>query len=776
MATNINRNLPGYAYDAATNNQLTPSSINPFATIADIPLSTGTQLLSGGASWSNTGMVFNVSALTYKINGVLFSSSATSVTLATGDPTYDRFDAIVANTDEVVSVITGVPALNPLVPSIPGDSVLVQYILVSVGATTPNVTNAFVYREGSTPDWLPGVTGVGSGAPTADFSSTTPTPFQGTQCLNATFSIMDWSGRFVRFTAPSPISRSAYVVLSMRVNLPVNYTNLDANVNGRRPVVALMNGNTFLGTIFLDQFGLNRSLINTWQLVTIPLSVFTSAPSLTTITQLRLYSYEYINTVPPSVAIAFDDIKFQSGFGPQSNTATINILDSGTVIGSTAKLNFINGENTTVTVTDDNLNNKIDVKIDNVTNKLGISDANGKYTYYPDFTTALAAATSGQKIKFFTDVTTSLTNFALKNGVDIDLNGHTFETTNSGFLAADRFITDVAGPVTVNIYNGILKRNAGDNVLRILSTSSVINCNNVSIVSTGGAYSVESAGTINNININASFGYSGSGILNNAFVTSPSTGINIAAGGEAYNCTSRTVGGTAISMAGSKLYNCKGYSNNGTGIEVSAGTAIDCTGTTINAAGILGNGGFLINCKGSSSSNYGIQISNANASNCYGYSFNTAGVAVFNTNASTLQDIVGYSILGNGVYLRPNSGTASLYISQISGTTFGISASGILVDTALSRVELYNVTAATSGSAGHGISTIINQPLLIVGGSISVANAASRCIYNVGITNQIKFGNLTFKIPTGTTAISAGIDNSAVVNTPDIYGNLVINS
>ena len=52
MGTKIDRNLPGYAYDAATNSLSNPSNINPYATIADLPLtnSSGTQLLTGGAS------------------------------------------------------------------------------------------------------------------------------------------------------------------------------------------------------------------------------------------------------------------------------------------------------------------------------------------------------------------------------------------------------------------------------------------------------------------------------------------------------------------------------------------------------------------------------------------------------------------------------------------------------------------------------------------------------------------------------------------------------
>jgi hypothetical protein len=149
MGTKIDRNLPGYAYDAATNSLSNPSNINPYATIADLPLTTssGTQLLTGGASWSGTGMVFDVTVLTYQINGVNYTSSATSVTLSVGDPSDPRFDAIVVDEFGVVSVITGTPSSNPITPTIPGDQVLVQYVLVNAGAITPAITDEWVYRE-----------------------------------------------------------------------------------------------------------------------------------------------------------------------------------------------------------------------------------------------------------------------------------------------------------------------------------------------------------------------------------------------------------------------------------------------------------------------------------------------------------------------------------------------------------------------------------------------------------------------------------------------------
>ena len=67
--TKLTRNLPNNAYQAAVNAD-GPSLANPYATINDLPTATGNILISGGASYSGTGMVFDVSVLVYLIEGI----------------------------------------------------------------------------------------------------------------------------------------------------------------------------------------------------------------------------------------------------------------------------------------------------------------------------------------------------------------------------------------------------------------------------------------------------------------------------------------------------------------------------------------------------------------------------------------------------------------------------------------------------------------------------------------------------------------------------------
>ncbi len=314
----------------------------------------GNVLLSGNASWSGTGMTFNVSELRYSIDGVIYSAGPTNVNLSVGDPSNPRFDAIIANDSSVISVLPGTPSANPLAPAIPGNAVLVQYVLVAANATTPSVTNEFVYREGSSPDWVP-LTSPGI-APllTANYSSTTPTPFQGTECTLVSAPAYAIT-KYIQFTkGTGNIIRANYPFLSIRIRL-------SASIGTRNVLVQLLNGNTALATtVNATNWGLSPTLVNTWQLIVIPLTAFGST-TITTVSRVRFY---FPGTSPTPISVAFDDIKFQSGFGPQTATATFDVLDNGTTVGDTAKLNFVDGIGTNVVVTDDPINNKIDVKVD----------------------------------------------------------------------------------------------------------------------------------------------------------------------------------------------------------------------------------------------------------------------------------------------------------------------------------------------------------------------------------------------------------------------------
>ena len=365
MGTDYRRNLPNNAYQAATTAN-GPSSVNPYATINDLPtgISAGNQLISGGASYSGTGLVFDVTFLEYRIAGVEYTANPTQVTLAVADPTFGRFDAIVVDENSVVSVLTGTPAAEPLTPAIGEDQVLVQYVALGPGATSPDVTSQIIYNDGSVPNWTPGVSGVGATFPTADFTSTTPPPFIDSECTLMTFNQYS-TGRYVKYTAPVPVNRADYAVLTFRIWLFDDLSTIDGGI-GRQPFVRLMGSGTneLLGSVYLNGWGLQRNLTNTWQLISIPLNVFASNPGVTDIAMFRIHCVEYLpNTpTPPNTQIAIDDVRLQTGYGPSASIPTIDVFENDAFESSTFKLNFIDGNNTTVDVTDDPLNNKADVQ------------------------------------------------------------------------------------------------------------------------------------------------------------------------------------------------------------------------------------------------------------------------------------------------------------------------------------------------------------------------------------------------------------------------------
>jgi hypothetical protein len=122
----------------ASNN---PSDINAVATMADVLAgSGGNRIITGSASYSGSGLTYDVTALTYIIQGTLYASLATQVTLATADPTDPRIDVILVDTLGVVSVLTGTPAPVPSKPTVDNlTEVEVTFVSVPAGATSPPI-------------------------------------------------------------------------------------------------------------------------------------------------------------------------------------------------------------------------------------------------------------------------------------------------------------------------------------------------------------------------------------------------------------------------------------------------------------------------------------------------------------------------------------------------------------------------------------------------------------------------------------------------------------
>ena len=113
---------------------------------------TGKYMISGGAIWSGTGLVYDVSFLNYFFEG-LKTANASQVTLDASDPSKNRIDAIVVDEAGTVTVITGDPSSSPVEPPIPEDQLQVQFILVEAGSVTPTIASEEIYMDDPTTNW-----------------------------------------------------------------------------------------------------------------------------------------------------------------------------------------------------------------------------------------------------------------------------------------------------------------------------------------------------------------------------------------------------------------------------------------------------------------------------------------------------------------------------------------------------------------------------------------------------------------------------------------------
>ena len=382
MSTEYNRVLNNNQYNAATSAN-SPSQQNPYATVADLGTGSGgdTLLISGGASYSGTGLDFDVSILVFKIAGVQYTTPAeTTVTLATGDPTFARFDAIIATLDAsdnpIVDVVQGTPSATPVTPALSADQVLVQYVDIQAGATTPNITTVQVYREDQTSDWLGSVSGGLGNA--AVFSSTTPAPTEGSFCCLNTI------GRYgirrgTRFEAPVAVDRAQYLLLTFKIYLVddfvANYVKY-IRIFGYSALPTDEGGTgTYIGFIDIIPY-MDLTAVGQWQLVTIPTGLFQQNLSVDKIGFLNFTVYN----CPPALdkcggtalkdnsgnlitlQYAIDDVKLQTGFIPSPQTPTIDVLENTLPVGPTRALDFQDGNNTTAEVTESLVDNTIEVK------------------------------------------------------------------------------------------------------------------------------------------------------------------------------------------------------------------------------------------------------------------------------------------------------------------------------------------------------------------------------------------------------------------------------
>jgi len=380
----------------------------------------------------------------------------------------------------------------------------------------------------------------------------------------------------------------------------------------------------------------------------------------------------------------------------------------------------------------------------------GIANTSGVYTYYATLTLAMAAATAGQTIELFTDFTESTaTAITLKNGVNINGNGHTYNYT----AATGNCFIDNGVAVTCSILNLIVNRTShtSGSVWTITSTSS-----NIDFLGSK-TYLTSASGT--------SYVASISGLATNLWVKGTGTSLNGIAGGQLTNCYAEVTGG-GIALYGyySTFTYCIGKSVSGKGIYIAEYTGIiNCVGISTSLYGIeiegndtTYNGAFCSNSVGISTSSIGIRARNGKFINCTGRS--TSGLA-------------GQGHTGGGTFYNCSFYSNTNYAFQGNGSvahncSFESDGSPVLYNTFLDNSFVH---CKWNNSGGHAF-IIDNSAYTSINNYLRVTNTSANCLNN-SVAISIKYSNNTFQ--GATTPVNANI-TQGISNTQDNQGNILL--
>lgn len=239
-------------------------------------------LLSGGAAW-DSGLVFNISALTYVINGTFYTSVGGQVTLNAADPSLNRIDVLVADTTGAVTKVTGTPSASPAKPAIGFDQIEITFVTVAAGATTPTgvtVTNVYLENAGTPTEWAASTT-----APARINLASTTTPYQGTKDIEATSAL---TADEIRLTPTANVNVSGYSTLEFALRAKAGWGSTsstsiwvcferDGSLNGRW--VNISNGT----------FGFSNANTSTYQIIPIPMTSFGLTDPF--VTRIRIYIF-----------------------------------------------------------------------------------------------------------------------------------------------------------------------------------------------------------------------------------------------------------------------------------------------------------------------------------------------------------------------------------------------------------------------------------------------------------------------------------------------------
>lgn len=276
----------------------------------------GNFLISGGSVIWTTGLSFTVTAASYYINNVRYTSAQQDITLSAADGGNPRIDVIGLDTGGLVFKVTGTAAASPSEPNTdPTTQLQLAFVTIATGATTPtNTGTATIYTEnaGAAAEW--NFTAVGTGFTVGSASS----PITGTKSILVSAPTNASYAQGAIGSGTIDINTYDYLIFKIK--------NTSSWANNRSLLIEFLSSGVLKGIalqLINGAFGFSSSSTAV-QLIAIPTVLF-GIPVGVTVTQIRFIDNG------GSINFRLDDIYFRnsgSGAAPQPNALNQDTADA----------------------------------------------------------------------------------------------------------------------------------------------------------------------------------------------------------------------------------------------------------------------------------------------------------------------------------------------------------------------------------------------------------------------------------------------------------------
>lgn len=415
-------------------------------------------------------------------------------------------------------------------------------------------------------------------------------------------------------------------------------------------------------------------------------------------------------------------------------------------------------------------------------------DAAGLVTYYPLYSDALTAASSGDTITLHTDYELSTgTGHTLKDGVNINLNGFTYTYSNTDTSSA---FSDVLAPGSVNvrIYNGTVIRKdqsvtggAFDTLALQITQASRVECSGVKFINLNG-WGISLEGILINAFAQGSVGGIALGEifdLRNSYGIS-SSGSGISAQGatkqlsSVVNSVGESVTGIGLSLFGANVQGCIGRSidndSEQPGVKLDSCLSQNISGYSKSGSGVVASFGKISNCTGvTEASSLLLSFSGVLLNNVV-YSQNINGFA----NSST-ETTRGITIISDGQGVPQIHSHLSAIATSIDSVGMEIIANNDFANN--DNVMIFKNCTSSGDNIGCRLDSSnfsINEDNLItmLNCSFNSKQDAGIALESINSNGDLKYANCAFR--TGNNSLGTPIVGvtQTITNTPDPQGNI----